>query len=296
MQRETPGKGAGRRGTYRPHCSARDPLSEILDAMARDGIAPADGALVADGRLHRYRVEGDKPGTRNGWYVIHLDGVPAAAYGSWRAGVSSTWRARDPATEAERQEQRERMEAARRQRDAEQARQHERAAARAANLWRKARPADPKHPYLAAKGIPPLKARQLGARLVLPLYTFDRRLASLQFIDGDGGKKLLSGGRKRGAFIPVAGRADAAHRLLIAEGWATGASLHRLDPEALVLASVDAHNLQAVATGARAQWPDMPIVVCSDDDAVGEQKARAAGLAVGGRVAMPLQDNTKGDV
>lgn len=257
--------------------------------MAARGIAPAGGLaeLVADGHLHRYRVDGDKAGSRAGWYVIYLDGIPAAAFGSWKHGVSDTWRARAPASEAEQRQHRERMDAARRQREAEQARRHQRAADKAADLWAKARPADPTHPYLQTKGVPPLQAHQLGDSLVLALYDFERRLSSLQFIDGDGGKRLLSGGRKRGCFVPVAGRADTASRLLLCEGWATGASLHQLDGTALVLAAVDANNLQPVAEGARRRWPRLPLVVCADADPVGERKARAAALAVGGQVAIP---------
>ncbi|MCG5548890.1 toprim domain-containing protein [Halorhodospira halochloris] len=264
-------------------------LDAIASAMAAHGIAPANGLadLTTDGQLCRYRVDGDKAGSRNGWAVIYLDGVPAAAFGSWKHGVTETWRACEPTTEAERQHHRERMEQARRQREAEQAQRHQEAAARAADLWSKTRPADPSHPYLQAKDVPPLNARQLKGALVLPVYGFDRCLTSLQFIAPDGAKKLLTGGRKGGCFIPVAGKAATATRLLLCEGWATGATLHQLDPAALVLAAVDAHNLQAVAVGAHRAWPQLPIVVCADRDPVGESKARAAAIAVGGLVAMP---------
>ncbi len=289
MQRENARLGPGAGGRYAHDCTPAQALDAIAAAMAARGIAPVGGLaeLVADGNLHRYRIDGDKPGSRAGWYVIHLDGIPAAAFGSWKHGVSDTWRARAPASEAEQRRHRERMEAARRQREAEQARQHQQAADRAASLWDKTRPADPTHPYLHIKGVPPLQGRQLGNSLVFPLYDFDRRLNSLQFIDRGGGKRLLSGGRKRGCFIPVAGRADAASRLLLCEGWATGASLHQLDGTALVLAAIDANNLQPVAEGARRRWPRLPLVVCADADPVGERKARAAALAVGGQVAMP---------
>jgi len=31
---------------------------------------------VADGRIHRFRVEGDKAGSRNGWCVLYADLSP----------------------------------------------------------------------------------------------------------------------------------------------------------------------------------------------------------------------------
>ncbi|QIT56899.1 hypothetical protein HC341_17870 [Aquisalimonas sp. 2447] len=289
MRNENARGAPGDKGKLRADYTAPDALPAIAQAMEAYGVTPAKGvdALKADGLLHRYRVDGDKPGTLNGWCVIHLDGIPAAVFGSWKAGVSATWRARAPGTEAEREQARQQMAEARMQRDAEQAERHRQAADKARRLWARAKPANPSHPYLARKGVPPLKARQLGDALVLPLFTLAGALASLQFIDGDGGKRLLSGGRKQACAIPVAGKGANAPRLLITEGWATAASVHALEPYALVLAAVDAGNLAAVAMAARSRWPGLPIVLCADADPVGEKASRAAARAVGGTVAMP---------
>ncbi len=262
--------------------------------MTRAGIAPHDPAdIVADGRLCRYRVDGDRPGTRNGWCVLHLDGIPAGVYGSWRAGFSSTWsaRSRTDMTPAERADLARRIEAARAERDADQHRRHADAASRAADLWAESRPADPRHPYLARKRVQPHGARQLGPRLVLPVTTMSGVLASLQFIAADGGKMLLSGGRKRGCCISVADPPEP-WRVLICEGWATGTSLAEADPGARVLAAVDAGNLLPVALAARDRWPDIDIVLAGDADPVGRRYAHAAAQAVGGRVLIPAVDGT----
>ncbi len=271
------------------HCSTSDPHSEILAAMARDGVAPHNpDALHADGRLNRYRVDGDRTGTRNGWCVIHLDGVPAAAYGSWKHGVSATWcaRSRDDMSAADREAVRQRMEAARRQRDEETRKRHARAAERARREWREPRPADPDHTYLVAKGVQPHHARQRGDRLVLPVIDpADASITSLQTIGPDGGKWLLPGGRKRGCCIPVA--LGDGGPTLICEGWATGATLAEADPTARVLAAIDAGNLEPVALAVRKRWPDADIVVCADADDVGTTKARAAAIAAGARLAIP---------
>ena len=65
----------------------------MLDAMRAAGLAPAkDLALVPDGRLRRYRVEGDKPGSANGWAVLHDGAIQSGAFGSWKTGVTHTWR------------------------------------------------------------------------------------------------------------------------------------------------------------------------------------------------------------
>ena len=263
------------------------PEAAMRDAMAAAGV-PCGDPLVPDGKLHRFHVDGDRKGSRNGWYAFHLDGVPAGVFGSWKAGISETWAAkdRDAMTQREREEHRRRLDQIRAARNAERDHQHQQAAQRAARIWKEARPADPEHPYLRAKGITPRHARQSGERLVLPLVDFRRKLHSLQFIGPDGTKKLLTGGRKQGRFIPVAGARDPA-RLLICEGWATGASLADMEPCALVLAAVDAGNLHAVAMAARERYPHAEIVVCCDADPIGVEKGRAAAVAAGALVAVP---------
>lgn len=266
-----------------------DPIREILAAMARDGVAPHNpDALHDDGRLNRYRVDGDKAGTWNGWCVIHLDGIPAAAYGSWKHGVSTTWcaRSRDDMSPADREALRQRMDDARRQRDEETRSRHARAADRARREWREAGPADPDHPYLLDKCVEPHHARQGGDRLVLPVIDpADASITSLQTIGPNGDKLLLPGGRKRGCCIPV--ELGDGGPTLIAEGFATACTLAEADPTARVLAAIDAGNLEPVALAVRRRWPDADIVVCADADAVGASKGRTAAVAAGARIAIP---------
>lgn len=178
------------------------------------------------------------------------------------------------------------MEATRRQREVEQARHHERAAVRARRIWRESLPASPAHPYVIAKGVQRHHARQRGGSLVLPVCDLDATIRSLQFIAPDGGKLMLKGGRKRGCCIPVSGRRGAA-RILICEGWATGATLAEMEPAALVLAAIDAGNLRPVAIECRRRWPDAEIIVCGDADDIGRRKANEAARAAGALVAFP---------
>jgi putative DNA primase/helicase len=260
----------------------------FLRAMAAAGIVTAD-AIPADGLLHRFHVEGDNRGSRNGWAVLHLDGVPAGAFGSWRLGTAGSWcaRSRSQMTSAERAAHRNRVELARQQAQAERARVHAAAADRAVQLLNEAQPAEAQHPYLVRKRVPPLDARQCGDRLVLPVRDFSGKLHSLQFIGGDGTKILLKGGRKRGHFIPVAGQSSRASRVLICEGWATGATLAQVEPQALVLAAIDAGNLKPVAVAVRQLWPLAKIIICADADPIGIAKAHAAALAAAAHMAVP---------
>jgi putative DNA primase/helicase len=95
--------------------------------------------------------------------------------------------------------------------------------------------------------------------------------------------------------IFVAGEIAHAPRVLIAEGWATGATLSDMNPDALVLSAIDAGNLHPVATEARRAWPDRELVICADADPVGKAKGRAAAISASALIAVPeFPEGTEG--
>lgn len=270
---------------------ANDVVQSFVNAMIDAGVSPQDPSVVVpDGRLHRYRVEGDRAGTKNGFFVLFLDETPAGAFGSWRTGVRGKWRADDKSnlTVADREREREKIEA---KRDFERQRLIEgqtAAARRARAYFERSFPADPLHPYLQRKRVPPLSARQRADKLVLPIFDLQsRELISLQHIAPDGSKRFTAGCRKHGGVIPVAGQVPNASRILIAEGWATGASLSAMEPDALVLAALDAGNLHPVAMTVRTRWPSAEIVIAADADRVGIEKAYSAAIRAQALVAIP---------
>ena len=72
-----------------------DPVILFRDAL-QGTFGPLDWLPIPDGQIHRFHVPGDKAGTHNGWYVLHLDGIVSGAFGSWKAGGSHTWSSRKP--------------------------------------------------------------------------------------------------------------------------------------------------------------------------------------------------------
>lgn len=264
--------------------------SLFIDALAAAGLAMHKDSAVADGRLHRYRVDGDKAGSKNGWYVLHLDDKPFGAFGSWKTGQSETWTTNSfqAMTGAERNALAARMAEARRARDAEQAAVQASARKRALALWEKAQPACGSHAYLVRKAVPAYGIRLLREQLVIPLRDVEGTLHSLQFIGGDGRKTFLTGGRKRGCYCAI-GRPDGA--LCICEGYATGASIYQATGHATAVA-FDAGNLEPVARALRGKFPRLRLILCADDDAATEgnpglRYAEAAARAVGGFLAVP---------
>ncbi len=266
-----------------------DAVAAFRAAAAAAGVPIAH--VIPDGRLHRVAVEGDRGAERTGWYLLHLDGRPAGAWGDWRRGYSATWTAgagsSGPLPPWRMGQIRREMDQRQTERRAESARTARSTAERAAYLWGRTRPADVDHPYLASHGIGVGNARQTRDSLVLPVVDASGALHSLQYIDPAGRKIYLRGGRIRGHWIPVAGRMPGASRILLAEGWATGMALAEMEPAALVLAATSAGNLLPVARVVRRHWPAVEIVICGDADPVGRREAHRAARAVGGLVAIP---------
>ncbi len=260
-------------------------------AMQLAGLQPfKDIELVDDGRLHRYRVQGDRAGSTNGWYVKYAD-PPAGAFGSWKTGEQHTWRGAQSRTQtvAEQAEARRRMQAIQQARDAERLAVQGSVRDKAAALWGMARPATNDHPYLVRKRVPAIGIRCLRDKLVIPLRDTEGLLHSLQFIPPNGkDKRFLSGGRISGCYYAM-GRPQGS--LLLCEGYATGATLWLATGQAVAVA-FNAGNLPTVARALREKFPQLRIVVCADNDAQtpgnpGLAKAQEAARAVRGFLAVP---------
>jgi len=262
---------------------------QFRDAIRASGLEPPD-VIEADGKLHRFSSNG-KRGDDAGWYILHGDGIPAGGFGDWRTGIKGAWRddmgrALTPAEEAA---HRVKVEAMRREREAEDTRRHREVATAAAAIWKAALPATDDHPYLSRKCVTVHGVRIHDGALVVPLRD-GAALHSLQFINADGQKQFLTGGRVVGCYFSIGNPKDAA-ALCIAEGFATGATIFEATGYPVAVA-FNAGNLEAVARALRAKFPDVTLILCADDDAVtagnpGLTKATAAALAVGGKLAVP---------
>ncbi len=265
----------------------------FLQAMCAAGIEPHESIELSPGELVRFRIKGDKPGSKNGAAVWFAEPIPAGWFGSWKTGLSRTWCgvASSALTATERDAVRAQMARARESRAAAQREVQTSARERAARLYRMARPATNAHPYLQRKGVPAYGIRQLHAALVVPARDSAGELHTLQFIQPDGTKTFLTGGRVRGCFYGI-GRPKA--RLLMAEGLATASTLHQATGDA-VACCFNAGNLLPVAQSLRAKFPQLPIVIVADNDAAtegnpGVTQASAAARAVGALLAVPCFD------
>lgn len=259
-------------------------------SMFREALQSVFGSLdwfpIPDGVIHRFRVPEDKPHTRNGWYVLHLDGIPSGTFGSWKAGSSHTWTSHKPVNQLEAQLVAQRIERTRQQRKARLEHRQLAAAIRAKRTWESARPASADHPYLTRKRIKAYGLRQSGDAVLVPLYA-DGLLINLQRIYPGGTKRFLSGGRVKGCYSPI-GDPRLKQPLYLCEGWATGASVHH-HTGCTVACAMNAGNLLEVGRQLQRLYPHSPLIIAGDDDRQSESEGKGnAGVEAATRTAAVL--------
>jgi putative DNA primase/helicase len=277
-------------------------IPDFVAAMEAAGVAPAESIAhqLVGGELVRFQVAGDRAGRRNGWAVLHFDGIPAGAFGCNKRGISDKWRAnveRPKLSRADRAAFKLKMAQAKvaKERDIEE--RHLAVADQAERLWNAGGRIIPSHPYLVAKRISGEGLRQSGSMLLVPMRDIEGKLWNLQRIFPDKGKLFLKGGRTHDLMF-IIGNPDAV--ICIGEGMGTVAAVRRATGHAVV-ASFSEKNLTPVARLIAARWPDLDLIICADDDAhlvdhpdiqrnIGLEAAHAAAVAVGGRVAVPQRE------
>ena len=276
--------------------SPPDATEAFRSAMSASSLTPPTD-IIADGKIHRFPTN-RSPGDAAGFYCLHGSDLAAGFFGDWRRGITESWQASNPAslTAEQRQSRQQRLEQLQEQREAEEASAHAAIAVWAADAWEAMHPAPADHPYLVKKRVSGSGLRVyrgeiavgglcVDGALVVPLRDMGGKIWSLEFILKDGTKRFLAGGRKRGCFCVLGEITDT---VCIAEGYATGASVHQATNLPIVIA-LDAGNLRPVAEAIRGKYPSTTIIICGDNDAsgTGQTKAHDAAQAVDGLVAIP---------
>lgn len=183
--------------------------------------------------------------------------------------------------------------------EAQQQADHAAAAQQAHALW-EAASASGSSAYLHRKSVPGFGVRYAAdGCLLVPLRDAQGVLWNVQRIAPErparGPDKLfLKGGRKSGLWHML-GSTEGVQTVLLAEGYATAASLRQATGLPVAVA-FDAGNLLHVARALQGVLPDVLLVVCGDDDAAsaqrvgrntGRSKAEAAAKAVQGVAVFP---------
>lgn len=255
-----------------------NPLQQFSARLREAGLVV--NHIEADGVLHRCGVSGKEQGA-DGAYKAFLDAPASIWWKNWRTGDEGSWCGKSGKDMT--------------------------AAELAGKLWEAAHAATDAHPYLARKEVPAFGLRLARGWLVVPVLDASGKPQSLQFITGEGEKRFMPGGKTAGGHFPIPAKDGGEDGpLLIAEGYATGASL-RLSTGFAVLVAFNAGNLEAVARMARKRYAGREIVLCADNDVEtrkpdgtpwnpGAEAAGKAAASIGGKLAIcPSIDGGKAD-
>ena len=291
--------------------SMHDIEKDFYDFMTQMGIKPLTDYPRADGQLHRYRVEGDRAGSKNGWFVLYSHPYPFGACGSWKQGSSHTWNGQDgtglpPATDMGKIKRQIAAAAKKHKREVE--RRQLAVAEVCRQQWATFPEANECHPYLQTKGVKPHGLKQKDGSLIIPLRDTSGELFSWQRIGPDGRKMFQKEGRTKGCFHQINDIHPGRTTIFIAEGYATAATIYERMPEVMdnfvnksllpnasdyaVIVAFNASNLTCVAQAIRAQYKLNPIVIVADNDHrtegnPGETKAKEAQLLCNAQLIMP---------
>lgn len=256
---------------------------QIIDAMLAEGITPPPFPYI-DGTLKKW---GDTTKDKPFWCIFYIDdGYPNGQFGDWRKHgpegvkwIPEKTLSGEPLTAQQRADLDVRMA----ERAAKKIIDQEAAAKACQSIFTYAPQATDDHPYLARKGIKAHGARKFGENLLLPVYSSQREIISLQYIFPDGEKRFHFGGVVAGGMWSIGAWPTNDGPIYIAEGFATAASIHEAT-DACVFIAFNASNLLLVAESIReSAGTKQKIVIVADNDiaGTGELWARKAEAAWG---------------
>ncbi len=267
------------------------PRQAFLRATQDMGLMIKD--LIDDGLLHRVPVDGDHGSERSGAYRYHPDGRPAGFIENHRTAQRMNWkfqgalekvitRATVSAEAAQQRKQRE-----------EQATYIRKIAAQTAQAaWDLCDPATDDHPYLQNKQVrshglrivspeatklinaytakvaeslhEEFKPLRITGNLLVPIHSAQGEITSLQNISRRGFKAFMKQAQfGQGSFL--IGTISANKPIIVAEGYATGATIHEKKGLPVVIA-FNADNIKHVAAIYRSKYPDHTIILAGDND------------------------------
>lgn len=252
-------------------------MSTFIDFARAHGVEIDPSKLYASARIKRCGTT-DKPKGTNGAYF--WDGERGWIW-NWSGEARVQWfhdHSAKPWTEAEKAAWKAKRQAA----NASQEQDYQRAAVRAAEMLRAAKPME--HNYLHRKGFPEAQGFVAAdGALLIPMRNLQtNNLQGVQVLRWDEEtraftKKMNPGMRAKGAVFRMGDKT--APETFLVEGYATGLSVHAalrsVGLRASVLVCFSANNLEFIAPQVKGR-----AFVCADNDksGTGEKSAQATGL------------------
>lgn len=261
------------------------------------GISITD--IIPDNAIHRFDY-GEKK-DKSGWYIASSSLLPSGqtrysmTVGDNRTGEKHTFKPNGELSIGDKKFYAEKKNEDEKAYRIKKEQSQEETAIEAEKIWGNAGPASKSNGYIVRKSLTSFEGRLEGIReaaqiLLVPVRDIDDKLWGIEFIHEDGTKRFLKGTRKQECFFRIGEFSEGA-TILVAEGYATGKSLHMATGLPTVVA-FDAGNLLPVSRKIRGRFPTARIVLCADNDQfkeknVGLEKATVAAEDVKGLVCYP---------
>lgn len=261
----------------------KNPVFSILDSILSSGIEPPS-TIEFDSEIHRF---GKK---KRSWYVAHLLPVPICIYGDWKFGEKFKYihsGNKSLSIDEKRQVSRS-ISVLKRSHQKKLEEQYSQARLKTLLILKQSKPVI-FHDYLKAQKILPLGLTEYKHKIAIPV-TDGENVHSLQFINSNGQKRFLKGGKTKGMFYQIKPEKKP-DKLLMCEGFATGARLY-METKTPVIVTFSANNLVNVAEIIRKRYPQVEILICGDNDHMtegnpGKLAAIAAAKACQGKWTIP---------
>ena len=281
---------------------ATSPEDEFKEALSSMGAIVSGKHPVMDSKPHRIEMDGDKQGEKAGFYVAHLDGMPAGYIKNNRTGKELKWKSKGYVLTDE-QKLALKSQALQNQRNREleiEELQRSTAVMLKQKLSLMNEITEPT-PYLKAKGIQVhsgVYTDETSNLTCIPATDTEGTIWTVQYIADDGTKRFAKNSRKEGCFHVLGGLDKLADApvIVIAEGYATAATIKEATELPAVVSAFDSGNLKSVTKALHEKYPHIPMMIAADDDKhleltkdinPGKEKAMEAAKAVNGLIILP---------
>ena len=261
------------------------------------------GGILNDGQIHRIS-DISKPGDKtSGWYVVNevLGGVFFCNFGSWISGYKGEYSSIDHRSFTDEQEasfEKLKIESQIKHQE-EQKKRWTGATMTAQTMFNDGKKVID-FQYLTNKKLPGnVKVSQSNdycGWMMVPVFDENNTISTIQFIDKNGDKRFLSGGRKKGCCHMISGNDS---EIYLVEGYATGLTVAEATGS-MVAVAFDAGNLEAVGIAITKKYGNSDIVIAGDNDHekdnnAGRKAAEKVARRIGARVEFPPSINGVSD-
>lgn len=241
-------------------------------------------SVIQDGRIHRFKTKKNK---KNGWYIAYQN-PEIIVYGDWtEPDIKHIYRS-DGGTQltaAERQAIEAKRKEAKLKADARKLRN----AKRIERFFNACQPLTT-HQYINAKQVTGYNLREYRSSkrhlLLIPMKNTKREITGMQLIYPNGFKRYARGSQTKAVYFGIGQPDDV---IYIAEGYATGATIHAVTGKAVAVA-FSTGNLLDITGYMKRCFPNSKVIVACDNDrwsSVNTVKGKQenAGLYYGSRAA-----------